>query len=442
MMKRIPLFLLLATLCSGQSTDSRLQQIIQSYVKGHQFMGSVLVAKGSNMILNQGYGSADLEWNIPNSPTTKFRLGSVTKQFTAACVLLLEERGKWKVSDPIKKYLPDAPAAWDKITIFNLLTHTSGIPNFTSFPEYPDSEAKSTTPEKLVQRFRNKPLDFQPGSKWSYSNSGYVLLGYLIEKVSGETYQKFLQDNIFTPLDMRGSGYDSNAAIILHRASGYTPSEYGIENAGFINMTIPFSAGGLFSTTEDLLKWERGLFGGKVLSPSSLKEMTTPFKGNYAFGLFVTTSNGRKKIQHGGGIEGFNTDLAYWPGEQLAVIVLANLNGGAPEEIANQLAATIHGEKVVLPSERKDIKLSPEQLRAYVGTYELAPKVDLTITLEGDHLETQLTGQPKIPIFAETPTLFFLKVVDAQLEFAKDASGKVTQVTLHQNGRDMVAHKK
>src|SRR6185312_3770787 len=148
MMKRIPLFLLLATLCSGQSTDSRLQQFIQSYVKGHQFMGSVLVAKGSNMILNQGYGSANLEWNIPNSPTTKFRLGSVTKQFTAACALLLEEHGKWKVSDPVKKFMPDAPTACEKITIFHLLTHTSGIPSFTGFLDYPDLEAKATTPEK------------------------------------------------------------------------------------------------------------------------------------------------------------------------------------------------------------------------------------------------------------------------------------------------------
>ncbi len=419
-----------------------MEQIIQSYVKNHQFMGSVLVAKGDNMVLNQGYGSADLEWNIPNSPTTKFRLGSVTKQFTAACVLLLEERGKWKVGDPIKKYLPNSPAAWDKITIFNLLTHTSGIPNFTSFPDYPDSEATSTTPEKLVERFRSKPLDFPPGSKWSYSNSGYVLLGYLIEKVSGKTYQQFLQENIFTPLDMKDSGYDSNTAIILHRASGYTPSEHGIENAGFINMTIPFSAGGLYSTTEDLLKWEHGLFGGKLLTAASLKEMTTPFKNDYAFGLAVTTANGRKKIEHGGGIEGFNTDLAYWPDEKLAVIVLGNLNGGAPGEIASQLAATIHGEKVILPSERKEITLTPEQLAAYVGTYQLAPNVDLKIMLEGDHLETQLTGQPKFPIFAETPTLFFLKVVDAQLEFAKDASGKVTQVTLHQNGHDAVAPKK
>jgi len=406
-------------------------------------MGSVLLAKGDTVILSKGYGSANLEWDIPNTPTTKFRLGSITKQFTATCVLLLEERGKWKVSDPVKKYLPDAPAAWDKITIFHLLTHTSGIPSFTGFPDYADSEAKSTTPMELVKRFRDKPLEFEPGTKWNYSNSGYVLLGYLLEKVSGQSYQEFVQQNIFTPLGMKDSGYDSNTAIIHHRASGYTPStKGGIVNAGFINMTVPFSAGALYSTTEDLMKWERGLFGGKLLSSASLKEMTTPFKQNYAFGLAVSSVNGRKKIDHGGGIEGFNTELAYWPDDQLTVVVLGNLNGNAPDQIAAQLAATIHGEKVVLPSERKEITLSPDVLASYVGTYELAPNVDLKIMLEGDRLETQLTGQPKFPIFAETSTLFFLKVVDAQLEFGKDTSGKVTQVTLHQNGREIVCKKK
>ncbi|MBV9766365.1 MAG: serine hydrolase, partial [Acidobacteriaceae bacterium] len=310
------------------------------------------------------------------------------------------------------------------------------------FPDYRESEAASTTPEKLVERFRNKPLDFEPGSKWKYSNSGYVLLGYLIEKVSGETYQRFLQENIFTPLGMKDSGYDSNSEIIRHRAAGYSPGNGGIINAGFINMTVPFSAGGLYSTTEDLLRWERGLFGGKVLSAASLQKMTTPFKDNYACGLFVETSNGHKQISHGGGIEGFNTSLAYWPDEKLSIIVLGNLNGGAPGDISNKLGAVMHGEQVTLPSERKEITVSPDVLQTYVGTYELVPGVDMTITLEGSQLMTQLTGQPKFPLYAQSKTLFFLKVVDAQVEFSKDASGKVTQATLHQNGRDTVARKK
>jgi CubicO group peptidase (beta-lactamase class C family) len=250
-----------SSLCYGQEV-AKMDEAVQAYVKNGQFMGSVLVARVDQVLLSKGYGSANLEWNIPNDPTTKFRLGSVTKQFTAAAILLLEERGKLKIDDPVKVYLPDAPAAWEKVTIFHLLTHTSGIPSFTSFPDYQTTEATPSTPEQLVARFRTKPLEFVPGEKWNYSNSGYVLLGYLIEKISGESYAKFIKTNIFDPLGMKDSGYDLNSAIIVHRAAGYDPGAQGPVNTGFIHMSIPFSAGALYSTTEDLLRWEQGLFGG------------------------------------------------------------------------------------------------------------------------------------------------------------------------------------
>lgn len=416
-----------------------MEQVIQSYTPNRQFMGTVLVAKGKDVLLSKGYGSADLEWDIPNSPNVKFRLGSVTKQFTAASILLLQERGKLNVDDPVKKYMADAPAAWDKITIYNLLTHTSGIPNFTSFPEYRKWEPFATTPAEEVARFRDKPLDFQPGEKWSYSNSGYVLLGYLIEKITGGSYAQFVRDNIFTPLGMQDSGYDSNSAIIPRRASGYTPGENGLENAGFIHMSIPHAAGSLYSTTEDLLKWEQGLFGGKVLSPASLEKMTTPFKENYACGLSVETKNGRKVIQHGGGIEGFNTHLAYYPDDKLTVVVLANVNGQAPGDIATKLAAVVHGEPVKLQTEHKEITLDAKVLAPYVGTYELMPGTSILITLDGNQLSEKLASQPAFPIFPESESMSFLKVVDAQIEFVKDSSGKVTALILHQGGRDQKA---
>src|SRR5690242_13232765 len=240
---------------------ARMEQIIQSYVADHKFMGAVLVARDGKMLLDKGYGFANLEWQVPDTPTTKFRIGSITKQFTAASILLLEERGKLKIDDPVKKYMPDAPAAWDKVTIFHLLTHTSGIPSFTGFSDFPTRQLQDMTPQQLVDWFRDKPLEFEPGTKWNYSNSGYVLLGYLIEKISGQSYAGFVQQNIFTPLGMKDSGYDSNSAIIERRAAGYSPGKNGEpENAGFVNMTIPLSAGALYSTTEDLLRWEQGLF--------------------------------------------------------------------------------------------------------------------------------------------------------------------------------------
>jgi len=442
MLRRIAIAVLLVGVCLAQDNSARMEQVVQSYVANKQFMGSVLVAQDGKVVFSKGYGFANLEWDVPNSPTAKFRLGSVTKQFTAACILLLEERGKLKIDDPVKKYMPDAPAAWDKVTIFNLLTHTSGIPSFTGFPDYASTEAIATTPEKLVARFRDKPLEFQPGEKWNYSNSGYVLLGYLIEKISGQSYSQFVQDNIFTPLGMKDSGYDSNSAIIAHRAAGYAPSDKGLINAGYIDMSIPLSAGALYSTTEDLLRWEQGLFGGKLLSVASLQKMTTPFKNDYAFALAVRDANGRKVIEHGGGIEGFNTQLSYYPDDKLTIVVLANQNTGATGDIASKLAALVHGDQVVLAGERKEVAVSPAILQTYVGTYELAPGFDIVMTVEGGQLMTQATGQPKFPVFAESETKFFLKVVDAQLEFVKNDKGEVTHVILHQGGRDAKAPKK
>jgi CubicO group peptidase (beta-lactamase class C family) len=425
-----------ATSCFAQDA-ARLDEIVQTYVRNKTFMGSVLVARGADVILSKGYGAANLEWEIPNTPSTKFRLGSITKQFTAASILLLEERGKLKLADPIKTYLADAPAAWDRITIFNLLTHTSGIPNFTSLPEYKTLQLSDTPPAKTIATVRDKPLDFPPGEKMSYSNSGYILLGYVIEKITGGSYEQFVQENIFTPLGMKDSGYDSNSAVIPHRAAGYSPSPNGPVNAGYVHMSIPHAAGALYSTTEDLLRWEQGLFGAKILSAASLQKMTTPFKNDYAFGVTVHTTEGRKVVEHGGGIEGFNTFLAYYPDDKLTVAVLANINGPTPNAIASKLATVAHGGTVQTSGERKEIALPKATLEKYVGTYELTSGSNMWIRVHDDHLTAQLAGQPELPIFAESEAKFFLKIVDAQIDFVSDASGEVTAAVLHQNGRDV-----
>jgi CubicO group peptidase (beta-lactamase class C family) len=429
-----------STLCAhlslAQADVARMDEIVQSYVNAKTFMGSVLVAQGQRILLDHGYGYANLEWQVPNTPDTKFRLGSITKQFTAASILLLKEQGKLRLDAPVKTYMADAPAAWDHVTIYNLLTHTSGIPSFTDFPDFPASEATPTTPEQLVARFRDKPLDFQPGQSWKYDNSGYVLLGYLIQKISGTPYPEFLETHLFKPLGMNESDYDSSATVILHHASGYSPGPNGPVHAGYTDMTVPYAAGALYSTTHDLWRWEQSLFGGKVVSAESLKEMTTPFKNDYAFGLYVRTVNGRTVISHAGGIEGFNTQLAYYPADSLTVVVLANLNGSAPGAIERYLAAVVHGEKVVLPSERKVVTVSPKVLAGYVGTYRLSPTFNIVITLEGDQLMSQSANQSKMPLFAESSTKFFPKVVDAELEFVTDATGKATSIILHQGAAD------
>jgi CubicO group peptidase (beta-lactamase class C family) len=415
-----------------------MEQVIQSHVSAGTFMGTVLVARDGAVVLDKAYGMANLELEVPNTPATKFRLGSITKQFTAASILLLEERGQLKIDDKVKTYLPDAPMAWDRITVFNLLTHTSGIPNFTALADYNTIKLSARSASASVSAVRDKTLDFGPGEKMSYSNSGYLVLGEIIEKVSGQSYEKFVADNIFTPLGMNDSGYDSNTAIIKRRASGYIKTPAGYVNAGYIHMSIPHAAGALYSTTGDLLKWEQALFAGKVVSKASLDRMITPFKNDYALGLTSTLDKGRRVIAHGGGIDGFNTHLAYYPDTKMVIVALSNVNGTAPGAIAAQLGAVVHGDTVTLASERKEITLPAATLSKYVGVYELAPAVTMTITLDGERLMGQLTGQGKLPIFPQSETLFFLRVVDAQIEFAADASSLV----LHQNGRDTKANRR
>jgi CubicO group peptidase (beta-lactamase class C family) len=429
----------LAGLTAAQGSAARMDEIVQSYVDAKQFMGSVLVARGETVLFSKAYGLADLEWNIPNTTTTKFRIGSMTKQFTAAAVLLLEERGKLKVDDPVKRYYPDAPAAWDKITLYHLLTHTSGIPNHTTFPEFESLSTLRTAPDQLVKTFRDRPLEFVPGSQMRYSNSGYVLLGAIIEKVSGTSYEKFVDENIFMPLGMNDSGYDSTQSIIMRRAAGYGPGPNGPVNARYVDMTVPYAAGALYSTTGDLLRWERSLFSGRVLSKPSLGKMTTPSKSDYALGLEVSRQSGRSVIQHGGSINGFSSRLAYFPDDEVTVIALSNLRGPGADSVVEKLGALAHGETVILPSERQEVTLPVEVLKRYVGTYASSAGPNVMITLDREHLFAQMSGQQRLQLFAQSETSFFMKAVEVQLDFVKDSSGAVTQLVSHQGGRDTIA---
>jgi CubicO group peptidase (beta-lactamase class C family) len=420
---------------------SRMDKAVQAVVANKNFMGSVLVARGDQVLFSRSYGWANMEWEVPNTPTTKFRIGSLTKQFTAAAILLLEERGRLKIEDPIRKYLPDEPAAWDKVTIYHLLTHTSGIVNHLSLPEVTKMVPFPQTPDQLMALVRDKPLEFVPGEKMRYSNSGYNLLGCLIEKLTGQRYQDFIQKNIFTPLGMKDSGYDSNSDIIPRRAAGYSPGPGGPVNAEFVHMSNTYSAGGLYSTTEDLLRWEQGLFGGKLLSPESLRKMTTPYLNGYAFGLGADAVHGRKRISHEGGVPGFNSCLAYYPESQVTVVALSNMF--RPEiapEIVGLLSALAHGEKITLTSELKAVPLAQKALERYVGSYQLGPGSKARICLENGKLVYR-TGQlmgyiASTPLSASSETFFYSTEANFQLEFIKDAKGNVTDLVMHSIGSD------
>jgi CubicO group peptidase (beta-lactamase class C family) len=428
------------------ATKVRLDQIASSYTPNNAFMGTVLVVAGDRVVLDKAYGMASLEWQVPNSTDAKFRIGSVTKQFTATLVLQLQQDGKLNVNDPVSKYLPGTPSAWAKITIANLLGHTSGIPSFTGFKEFPSWSMNPHTPDEEIALFKDKPLDFEPGSKFDYSNSNFIVLGAVIEKVSGQKYGDLLRARIFEPLGMKDSGLDGDEIVLPRRAEGYRPGPHGLEVARSESMTIPWSAGAIYSTTGDLLKWEHGLFGGKVLNSDSLKLMTTPGKGNYGLGVSIEDHDGVRVVSHGGGIEGFNTHLAYAPEKQIAVVVISNVNGGAPGSMGSQLMDTMLGKKVELASERKAVPIEKEKLARFAGVYELAPAFSLTIAVAGDHLTGQGTGQPALDLMYQGERkghpVFFAPLPNAEMEFVPDASGAITSLILHQGGQDMPAKKR
>jgi CubicO group peptidase (beta-lactamase class C family) len=436
-------FVLACVTALAQATDSaavkeRLGEVAKSYTAGNAFMGTVLVAEGDRILLDQGYGMADLEWNIPNAPEVKFRLGSLTKQFTATLVLLLQQDGKLHIEDPVGKYLPDAPKSWEKITLVNLLGHTSGIPNFTNDKEFGAwGMSKHTTAEEIAF-FRDKPLEFEPGSKFAYSNSNYEVLGAVIEKVSGEKYGDLLHKRIFQPLGMQDTGLDTDELILPKRAQGYSPGKDGLVHARSESMTVPWAAGSIYSTTGDLLRWERALFGGKVLNDASLTAMTTAGKGDYGLGVGVVQQSGVKVIQHGGGIEGFNTQLAYVPDRKLTVVVLSNVNGSAPGSMGAQLLDVAMGKSVILASERKPVPITKEELQKFTGVYDLSSAFALTVAVSGDSLTIQGTNQPALPAMYQGAAgghpRFFVPQVNAEIEFLPDTSGAIGSLVLHQVG--------
>jgi len=432
---------LILFLAMAQAPDlpARLDEQVRAYVDQQKFNGSVLVARDGKELLKRGYGLANAEWNIANTPTTKFRLGSITKQFTAMLILQLEQQGKLSVNDPACKYVEDCPAAWQPITIHHLLTHTSGIPNFTSFPDYLATMHEASPPKDTLKRVRDKPLVFDPGTKWQYSNSGYVLLGYIIEKVAGMPYADLLKKNIFGPLEMNDTGYERWTDVLPNRAAGYERGPGGLRNAAYINMTIPHAAGALYSTVEDLCKWDQALYTQKLLPKEAMTRYFTPFKDDYAYGWAVQKFDGMDVIQHGGGINGFSTQITRVPALKLVVIALDNVLPAATGKMADDLMKLAAGHPVDKPGTKKEISVKPEILRQYIGAYVFSPAFKIDVTLEDGALITQATGQPKLPIYAESETRFFPKLVDATLIFEKDGEGKVMGLTLEQNGRTMRA---
>jgi CubicO group peptidase (beta-lactamase class C family) len=316
---------------------ARIDQVIQTYVTRHKFMGTVLVARGETVIFDRAYGYANLETMDPTATDTRFRIGSMTKQFTAAAILLLEERNRLQTGDLISAYLPDLPANWNAITVHDLLTHTSGLANFTSQPGYATLQAHPVSPQDDLALIRDRPLEFRPGSHWAYSNTNYILLGMIIEKVTGQSYKDFVAANLLQTTGMTKTEVEPPADTSAQQAEGYAEGKHGLEKAVYVDMSVPFAAGGMVSTTHDLLLWENALLGGKVLSPAELAKMTTAYKSGYGYGLFIHPAREGNAIEHAGNINGFNSAMAYYPDDGVTVIILDNIEGSAADELAGKL---------------------------------------------------------------------------------------------------------
>jgi CubicO group peptidase (beta-lactamase class C family) len=410
---------------------------------------AILVARDGKILYSHGFGMADLAHDVAITPTTKFRIGSITKQFAAAAILKLQEDGKLNVNDKLSKFFPDFPRG-DEVTIRHLLNHTSGIKSFTSKPDFMEKVTASATNDEMINSFKKDKFDFDPGTNMAYNNSGYFLLGAIIEKVSGKSFNDYLHDTFFKPLGMHDTGVHTSTAVLKHEATGYDYAGGKPTKAIDWDMSRAGAAGALYSTVEDLMRWNEGIFSGKVLSEDSLKAAFTPLKLDsgeepmlpYGYGWVINDYRGLKTISHGGGLQGWSAFLIRYVDQDTTVAVLHNAMPGVPDlsptEVAELAADMFLWEKMKpRPKYEVDESADPATFAAYVGRYDFMGAV-MDVALDEKQLTAQLTGQPRHPIYPMGDDRFFWKVVDAQIEFLKDDEGHVTSARHKQGGMNFV----
>ncbi len=394
---------------------------------------AVIVVKDGQVVFRKGYGMANLELGVPIEPDMIFRIGSITKQFTAVATLMLMEQGKLALSDEITKFLPDYPTQGHKITIEHLLTHTSGIKSYTGLPEWLPLWRKDMTMKELIDLFKDKPFEFAPGAGWNYNNSGFVLLGAIIEKISGQSYGDFVEKNIFAPLGMKQSFYDNTQRVIPRRAAGYSRNSGGYANAAYLSMSQPHAAGSLMSTVDDLAKWDAALYTEKLVKQESLKKAWTSFvltngkPTKYGYGWGVSALEGERMIAHGGGINGFTCDAVRLPDSKVYVAILTNREGSVGG-LTQKFAAMVIGKELRAPVAAK---LPPGALEKYAGVYQLNEKDDIVVTHENGALFVQHPRFGKQEVLPLSETEFFVKAQPAaRLKFKRQADGAISALVI------------
>jgi CubicO group peptidase (beta-lactamase class C family) len=408
--------------CAGPDFPRQANEVLAGYQDAQALSGVILFVKDGRVLVRRAYGMADKTWGIPNTLQTRFRIASVGKQFLAAAVLQLAERGKLSIDAPVTDYIPEAPASWRKVTLKQLLNHTSGTPDFTEEPGFGQGLYRPPrSAEDVLKLVRDKPMQFTPGTDFRYDSSGYVLAILIVERVSGQSFADYAQTHIFTPLGMTSSGVDTFGRIVPQHATGYSFSP-----GGWLEATDLRGVGDIYSTADDLLKWQRGLFGGKVVSPASLKLMTTDWGHGYGFGLVVFKFGEHEGILHNGGEPGWRAALYSYPTDGIVSIALSNFDGIQIDNVAGDLAKACFGI-TVRPAE---VKLPGATLDRYVGDYQIAPGDILHVSRAGDHLLTSTSGDTPTPLYAKNEREFFARIRELEYAFELDASGKSVAMLL------------
>ncbi len=426
----------------GEEIETLVEALVKPYADGGGFSGALLAAKGGTIRLAKGYGMANVELRVPNTPKTKFHIASVSKTFTAAAVMRLREQGRLGLDDPVSKYVPDFRDG-GMITLRHLLTNTSGIPNINAFPEYDSWSKFPHTPSDLVAKFKDKPLVFRPGERgYTESNSNYNLLAFIIEKCSGLEYGEFLRRHLFGPAGMNDSGHDGRSeALLENRADGYVPVGLAdLEKAPFLDWSIKTGNGSIYSTVEDLHRWDRALAGGTILRKESLEMMFAE-----KFGWFSGTRFGRRVVRMNGRSPGFQSEIQRYPDEDACVIVLGNMYAPTASLIADGLAAILFGEKAAVPETFRPVSLDARILERYRGRYQFGPDFfvpggiyDIAVG-EGWLLMTARGW--KATLIPTSESAFFDRGVWASIRFAGDQEGRVTHLVYRYGGTEYRAEK-
>lgn len=416
-----------------QQLTGKFDNLLSEQFKPNEPGATVLVARKGQVVYEKAFGMANLELNVPMRTEHVFKIASVTKQFTAVAILQLMEQGKLDVKDEITKFIPDYPTQGNRITIEHLLTHTSGIQDYARIRETPNRMVGDLTPEQMIDIFKDRPLRFAPGTQWEYSNSGYFLLGYIIERITGRTYGEFLEENIFKPLGMTNSLYASDRKLVKNRVDGYTEGDTGFVNAPYISMTHPYAAGAILSTVGDLFTWNRALHSYKLVRKESLEKALTRYtladgrKTNYGYGLRFGSIQESPSLWHAGGINGFTSIAMFLPEEDVFVAVFSNSDANSPEEISAKLAALAIGK----PYEYKAIPVSQADLSGYAGVYENEKGRQRIITVSDQTLYSQLARGPRSSIRAyQRDKFFFDDNAMLTLEFTRNNSGEVENLIM------------